>query len=40
MQHLPPSSIERINCFVPDEKLWLAHEFQNIYDHRTYALTN
>ncbi|WP_254173143.1 DNA-binding protein [Planktothrix pseudagardhii] len=38
MQHLPPSSIERINCFVPGEKLWLSHEFQNIYDQMALTL--
>lgn len=32
LRYLPPSAIERINRLENGEKLWLAHEFQNIYD--------
>ncbi|HEY9803645.1 MAG TPA: HIRAN domain-containing protein [Leptolyngbyaceae cyanobacterium] len=32
LRHLPESAIERINRLQPEEKLWLAHEFQNPHD--------
>ncbi|MGL5060376.1 MAG: HIRAN domain-containing protein, partial [Microcoleus sp.] len=38
LRHLPNSAIDRINQFEPGEKLWLAHEFQNLYDDRALIL--
>ncbi|WP_009630338.1 HIRAN domain-containing protein [Synechocystis sp. PCC 7509] len=38
LRHLPKCSIERINSFKPEEKLWLAHEFQNPYDSQALVL--
>ena len=38
LRYLPSSAIERINQFVPGEKLWLAHEFQNSYDAQSLIL--
>lgn len=38
LRHLPPAAIERINRFEPEEKLWLAHEFQNPYDSQALIL--
>ncbi|MBD2681540.1 MULTISPECIES: DNA-binding protein [Nostoc] len=37
LRHLPESAIERINHLEPEEKLWLAHKFQNPHD--SLALT-
>ncbi|RUR80777.1 HIRAN domain-containing protein [Chlorogloeopsis fritschii PCC 9212] len=38
LRHLPQCAIERINLFVPGEKLWLSHEFQNPYDSQALTL--
>lgn len=38
LRHLPQSAIERINRLEPEEKLWLAHEFQNSYDSQALTL--
>ena len=38
LRYLPPSSIVRINRLEIGEKLWLAHEFQNIYDSQELIL--
>jgi hypothetical protein len=38
LRHLPPSAIERINRLQPEEKLWLAHEFQNPHDSQALTL--
>ena len=32
LRHLPESATEPINRLQPEEKLWLAHEFQNPHD--------
>lgn len=38
LRHLPDCAIGRINQFELGEKLWLAHEFQNIYDSQALTL--
>lgn len=38
LRHLPSSAIERINQFESGEKLWLAHEFQNLSDSQALIL--
>lgn len=38
LRYLPKCSIEKINSFKPEEKLWLAHEFQNPYDSQALIL--
>jgi hypothetical protein len=38
LRHLPESAIERINHLEPEEKLWLAHEFQNPHDSQALTL--
>jgi len=35
---LPNSAIERINQLESGQKLWLAHEFQNLYDSQALIL--
>lgn len=38
LRHLPQCAIERINRFESEEKLWLAHEFQNPEDSQALIL--
>ncbi len=38
LRHLAKCSIERINSFKSEDKLWLAHEFQNPYDSQALVL--
>lgn len=38
LRHLPKCSLERIDSFKPEDKLWLAHEFQNPYDSQALTL--
>jgi hypothetical protein len=38
LRYLPSCAVERINRFVPGEKLWLAHEFQNSHDPMALTL--
>lgn len=38
LRYLPQCAIERINHFQEGEKLWLAHEFQNLYDSQALTL--
>lgn len=38
LRHLPKCSVERINSFKSEDKLWLAHEFQNPYDSQALVL--
>ncbi|KJH70148.1 DNA-binding protein [Aliterella atlantica CENA595] len=38
LRYLPKCSIEKINSLKPEDKLWLAHEFQNLYDFQALTL--